>query len=125
MKITLISKAIFTAFVIIIVLFVATGIFDVLLAAINPRFYSNAAFMAIYGVGGIFAALLSFTNAIKTFPEINEAARWSLIIANIIFGGIFFFPLAAIEGGEYEWAFKAFGLTLALGGFIFAKGKVE
>lgn len=104
---------------------VIVSIFDILIVFFNSRFYSNAAFITIFGVGGIFAAVFSYMYAIKLSPDKNEWARWSLIVTMIISGILFFFLLSKIEGGEYGAAFKAYGLTIALTSFIFIKGKVD
>jgi hypothetical protein len=58
-------------------------------------------------------------------PVKNEATRWSILLLLIASGIAFFFPLANMEGGEYEAAFRSFGLTLSLSSLLFVKGKVE
>ena len=110
---------------IILGLFIAASFLDILLAAIHPRFYSMGAFMAIFGVAGIFAALICYSVAIDMAPVKNEWARWTAIILIIISGIVFFFPLATLEGGEYEYAFKSFGVAMAAASLFFVKGKVE
>jgi len=118
-------KYLLAAVVVILVAFVATSIFDVVAAVVNLRFYSTAAFITIFGVGGIFAGLISYVTSIGLAPEKNESARWSIIAVMIGSGLLFFFPLATVEGGEYEAAFKSFGVTLALSSLLFMKGKID
>ncbi|MBK7434593.1 MAG: hypothetical protein IPI66_12325 [Chitinophagaceae bacterium] len=110
---------------IILLTFVIASLFDIVIAVMNPRFYSTAAFITVFGVAGIFAAVFCYVKAIERATVKNEFARWSIIILMVITGLLFFFPLAALEGGEYEAAFKSFGVTLALASFIFVKGKVD
>lgn len=110
---------------IIIVMFVIVSLFDIVLAVMNSRFYSNAAFIVTFGVGGIFAGVIGYMQSISLAPVKNEWARWSLIILLILTGSLFFFVLAKLEGGEYESAFRAYGLTMALSSLLFIKGKVD
>lgn len=111
--------------VVIVLLFVAASLLDIIVAAIYPRFYSTAAFVVVFGVAGIFAAFFSYTYAIALAPVKNEFSRWSVIITMIATGLVFFFFLSALEGGEYEAAFRSYGVTLALTSIIFMKGKIE
>ena len=110
---------------IILVMLLITSLFDILLVFFFPRFYSPAAFIVTFGVGGIFAAVFAYVYAIKLAPQKNERARWSLIITIVSTGLLFFFLVAKIEGGEYAPAFKSFGITATLSAFLFAKGKVD
>ena len=110
---------------IIILFFTGTSIFDIVINAVYPRFYSTAAFIVIFGVGGIFAGVFCYTKSIDWSPVKNEVTRWSVIILMILTGLAFFFPLAALEGGEYEAAFRSYGFTLAITSLLFVKGKVE
>ncbi len=110
---------------IILVTFIAVSLFDIVLAVLNPRFYSVAAFIVSFGVGGIFAGTIAYTNCISLFKVKNEKARWTLIGFIILIGMLFFFPLSKMEGGEYGPAFKAFGITLAASSLLFAKGKPD
>ncbi len=110
---------------IILLIFIVVSLFDVVLAVLNPRFYSNALFITTFGVGGIFASTLGYLQSIPLATEKNEFDRWSLIMVLIIAGLLFFFPLAKMEGGEYAAAFKAYGATMALSSFLFAKGKID
>lgn len=118
-------KPLLTAVGAIIIVFVAVSLFDILIAVLYARFYSPAAFVVTFGVGGIFAAVLSYQYGIDKATEKNETARWTLITLLIVTGLVFFFFLAKLEGGEYEAAFKAYGATLALGSLLFVKGKVD
>lgn len=110
---------------VIAIVFIVASIFDIIMAVIHTRFYSNLAFIVIFGVAGIFAALLSYTYAIGAAVEKNQLVRWTIIITNIIAGLAFAFPLAAMEGGEYEAAFRSYGITLGLGTLFFARLKLE
>jgi len=125
MKIPGILRAILNCTGIIVVVFIAVSLFDVVLAVLNPRFYSVAAFIITFGVGGIFAGTIAYTNGISLVEVKSEKARWTLIGFIILAGMLFFFPLSALEGGEYGPAFKAFGITLAASSLLFAKGKPD
>jgi len=103
--------------------FVSTSLFDIVLVFFFPRFYSNAAFITTFGVGGIFAGVIGYMNGMERSVKKNETARWGFISLLIMTGLLFFFLLAKIEGGEYEPAFKAFGATMALSSLLFVKGK--
>ncbi len=118
-------KPLITAVSAIIIVFVAVSLFDILISVFYARFYSPAAFVVTFGVGGIFAAVLAYQYGINMAVQKDETARWSLIVLLIAAGLLFFFFLAKLEGGEYEAAFKAYGATLALGSLLFAKGKVD
>lgn len=119
-----IISPILTAILVIIVMFVIVSIADVVLSVISRRFYSTAAFIVIFGVGGIFAAIFSYSYGMGV-SEKNTMARWMVVCTIIISGLLFFFPLSAMEGGEYEPAFKAYGVSLVLGTLLAAKAKVE
>lgn len=114
-----------TAIVTIFLVFVITSLFDVILVFFFPRFYSNAAFITTFGVGGIFAGTMGYMNGMERSIKKNETARWGFISLLIIIGLLFFFLLAKLEGGEYEPAFKSFGATLAISSLLFVKGKPE
>ncbi len=118
------SKAVLICIATILLTFVIVSLFDIVIAVIYSRFYSDAAFIVTFGVGGIFAGVLGYMNGIAATTK-TEAGRWILILLLIVAGVIFFFPLAAIEGGEYKAAFKAYGLTMGLSTFIFMKEKIE
>ena len=110
---------------IILLMLIIISLFDILLFFFYSRFYSKAAFIVTFGVGGVFAGIFAYMNSIKLAPEKKETARWSLILSIITLGLLFFFLISKIEGGEYEPAFKSFGITLALTSFLFTKGKVD
>ena len=114
-------KPLITALLIIIIIFVAASLLDILIIFIYPRFYSTAAFITTFSVGGIFAGVMGYMNGMDNATEKNETARWLLISFLIVTGLLFFFPLAKLEGGEYEAAFKAFGATQALSSLLFVK----
>jgi hypothetical protein len=109
----------------IIIVFVAVSLLDIVISVLYLRFYSSAAFIVTFGVGGIFAAVLGYMYGIEQAGEKDEAIRRTIIIYIILLGLLFFFLLAKIEGGEYEPAFKAYGITMALGSLLFIKNKME
>jgi hypothetical protein len=106
-------------------LFVAASLFDIVLASIYTRFYSTAAFIVVFGVAGIFAAVLCYGKSIAMAPFKNEFARWSVIIMMWITALLFIFLFSVLEGGEYEVAFISYGVTLALSALFFVKDKIE
>jgi hypothetical protein len=116
-------KSILAAIITIFLVFVITSLFDVVLVFFFPRFYSNAAFIVTFAVGGIFAGVIVYMNGMESAIKKNETSRWGFISLLIITGLLFFFLLAKMEGGEYEPAFKAFGATMALSSLLFVKGK--
>ena len=93
------SKAVLICIATILLTFVIVSLFDIVIAVIYSRFYSDAAFIVTFGVGGIFAGVLGYMNGIAATTK-TEAGRWILILLLIVAGVIFFFPLAAIEGGS-------------------------
>lgn len=112
---------IFTAVLVIVIMLIVTSIVDILVSAIFFRFYSNLAFITIFGVGGIFAGVFSCGYAIDKDPEKIERSRRMIIITNVIAGLLFFSLISEIEGGEYAVPFKAYGATLAIAGWFFGK----
>lgn len=117
-------KSILVCAVAIILVFVAVSFLDIVIAVMYARFYSNAAFIVTFGVGGIFAAVLGYMNGIEKAERKDGTSRWILVIFMILTGILFFTFLARIEGGEYEAAFKAYGITLAVGSLLFAREKI-
>lgn len=109
---------------IIILLFVITSLFDIVIAVFYSRFYSTAAFIVTFGVGGIFAGVFSYSYAVGYAAVKNNFTRWSVIILIWVTAALFIYPLSALEGGEYRSAFISFGITLALTTLLFVKGKV-
>jgi len=118
-------KYILAAIGVIITVLIAFSLLDIFIAFFYLRFYTHLSFIVSFGVGGIFAGVFGYVYAIQLAPEKNEFARWSLISTILFMGLLFFFFISRMEGGEYEPAFKAFGATLTLAGFLFIKGKVE
>lgn len=116
-------KHMLVAMAIIVIAFIAASLIDIILAAIHRRFYSMAAFIVIFGVAGIFAGVISYTTAMEKSVTNDKSAKWSLLSLLILTGLCFFFVLAKIEGGEYEIAFKSFGVTLAASSFLFINEK--
>ena len=116
-------KPLITALLIIIIIFVAASLLDILLIFFYPRFYSTAVFIATFSVCGIFAGVMGYMNGMDNAIEKNETNRWLLISFLMVTGLLFFFPLAKLEGGEYEAAFKAFGATQAMSSLLFVKDK--
>jgi hypothetical protein len=125
MKFSGTTRALLTCLVLIVVLFIIVSLFEIVLAVLYSLFYSPSAFIVTFGVGGVFASTIGYTYAISLAPVKNEFARWSLFTLLKITGLLFFFPLAKIEGGEYEAAFKAYGATMAISSLPFAKRKID
>ncbi|MBK7560559.1 MAG: hypothetical protein IPQ06_09370 [Chitinophagaceae bacterium] len=119
------GKPLVTCISVIILMLIVTSLFDILLVFFYSRFYSVAAFIVIFGVGGIFAGLLSYSYGMNASKEKDAWLRWFLITSMVLSGMLFFFLLSKLEGGEYEPAFKSYGITLALTSFLFAKGKID
>ncbi len=109
---------------IIVFMFILTSLLDVVLAVFSQRFYSTAAFIVMFGVGGVFAAMFSYTKAVDFAGLKNEFTRWSSIILIWIMALLFIFLFSVLEGGEYAAAFISFGITLALTTLLFMKGEV-
>jgi hypothetical protein len=114
-----------TTVAIILLMFVIVSVLDIILAVLNSRFYSTAAFIVIFGVGGVFACIFAYLKAIEMAKLKNEWSRWYIISTIILTGIAFFFPFAKIEGGEYKAAFKAYGLMVTLTTIIFMRGKID
>ncbi len=109
----------------IILMFVVTSLFDILIAVFYSRFYSTAAFVVTFGVGGIFACIFSYSKAVGFAAVKNEFTRWSVILLIWVAAALFIYPLSVLEGGEYQAAFISYGVTLALTTLLFIKGKIE
>ena len=108
----------------IIIVFIAVSLLDILISVLYLRFYTTAAFIVTFGVGGIFAAVLGYMYGMQQAPN-NTTVRWTLIVFHFACGLLFYFLLSKLEGGEYAPAFRAFGATLALGSFLFITDKNE
>ena len=109
----------------IIIVLIAVSLLDILLVVIYPRFYSVALFITSFAVGGIFAGVMGFMAGADYASIKDEWTRWSLLVLIVGTGVLFFFFLSKLEGGEYEPAFKAYGITMALSTLFFVKGKLE
>lgn len=102
-----------------------TTLFDILLVFTQPRFYSNALFIVTFGVGGVFAAVFAYMKGIERSEQKDEMARWSLVGLLVIAGILLYFVIARLEGGEYAFPFRAYGISIALTSLIFVRGKVD
>jgi drug/metabolite transporter (DMT)-like permease len=91
----------------------------VILAAIGFDDYTNAVFIVVFGVGGIFAGILGYMAALDRITPGDRLTSVAILAMQIIIGLLFFFPIAAIEGGEYRVPFKAFGCMLVLSSVFF------
>ncbi len=110
---------------IIMLMFVVTSLFDIVIAVFYARFYTTAAFIVTFGVGGVFASFFSYSKTVGYATVKNEFTRWSAIILIWVTAALFIYPLSVLEGGEYQAAFIAYGVTLALTTLLFIKGKIE
>jgi len=124
MKFLQLWKPVLVALILVSVVFVAAGILDIVLAVLQPRFYSNAAFCVIFGVAGIFASIMAYSSGKYFVTATDKFGRLVLIITIIVAGIIFFFLLASIENREYEWACRSFGITLVGATIFFIKAKL-
>lgn len=119
MKATFYLKMIAISIGISFLTLVAASILDIMLAAFSQRSYSTAVFVVLFGVAGVFAALISYITGLEKAPQKTKTVSRILIAINIVLGLIMFFFVAKIEGGEYEGPFKGFGIMLALSSLIF------
>jgi hypothetical protein len=110
---------------IIFLFFIIISLFDILLAVFYSRFYSTAAFVVTFGVGGVFAAFFCYAKAAAVAGVKSRFTRWTILILIWITALLFIFLLSALEGGEYKAAFIAYGITLALTSLLFVKGDLE
>jgi hypothetical protein len=108
-----------------IVMFVVASLFDIVIAVFYARFYSTAAFIVTFGVGGIFACIFSYSKAVGYAAVKNKFTRWSVIILIWVTAALFIYPLSILEGGEYQAAFISYGVMLALTTLLFIKDKIE
>jgi len=116
-------KAILSCLAIIFGFLIATSVVDIILVVIYPRFYSNALFIVLFSVGGIFAGLVGYMTGMDFVPVKNKTARLGMVSMIVIMGLLFFFLIARIEGGEYKVAFQAYGVTLILSALFAAREK--
>ncbi|MBK8608500.1 MAG: hypothetical protein IPL84_00695 [Chitinophagaceae bacterium] len=110
---------------IIIGMFTVASLFDIVISVFYQRFYSTAAFVVTFGVGGVFASIFSYSKAVGYAAVKNEFTRWCVIISIWITAALFVYPLSVLEGGEYQAAFISYGITLALTTLLFIKGKID
>lgn len=124
MKTTRVLLSFLVCLAVLVVGFVAVSLFDILVAVLYARFYSTAAFIVLFGVGGVFAGILAYGYGISQLKEMGQMGR--LLIAGfiVLLGLFFFFFLAKLEGGEYEAAFKSYGITSAFAAVVLAKEKL-
>lgn len=125
MKLKGLLAPVFTSLAVILAGFIAISIFDIIIAVIYSRFYTNAAFITIFGVGGIFAGMMSYSSGLEMSKDKNPASRIKVTGLIVVTGLIFYFFLARIEGGEYEAAFKSYGVTTALSSLFMARWKID
>jgi hypothetical protein len=110
---------------IIILMFIAVSIFDILISVFYSRFYSTAAFVVTFGVGGVFAAVFSYLKAVEYAAVKNGFTKWSVLILIWVTSALFIYPLSVLEGGEYQSAFMSYGIMLALTSLLFVKDKIK
>jgi hypothetical protein len=109
---------------IIMLMFTIIRLLDIVISVFYARFYSNAAFVVTFGVGGVFACVFSFLKAVEYAVHKNEFTRWSVIILIWVTAALFIYPLSVLEGGEYQAAFISYGITLAFTTLLFINGKI-
>lgn len=99
--------------------FVAASLLDIFISVLKSRFYTEVAFVVTFVVVGIITASVAYIN-LSEIQAYKSAATHDTILATLIISGlVFFFPLAKIEGGEYEVAFKGYGAAIAATSFLF------
>lgn len=121
MKLTRVLQSLLACLFVLAVAFVAVSLFDILLAVLYLRFYTTAAFIVIFGVGGIFAGVLAYSAGIFFIKENTPSTRWLVGGFILLAGLIFVLLLARLEGGEYEAAFRSFGITSGIAAFVMAR----
>jgi hypothetical protein len=113
------------ALAMIILLLLATSLLDILLVFFYARFYTSILFIVTFGVGGVFAGTMGYMYGMQSAMYKDELTRWMLIIFIILIGLLLFLVVVIFEGGEYEGAFRAYGITMALSTLLFIRGKAE
>ena len=110
-------------FAIVFMVLIAAGIFDIILSIIGEIFrgYSYAAFIVIFGVAGIFAAV--FTLSPPELLRKETVPQWVVLVFNLIIGLLYIFPFARLEAGQYAPAFRALGIML-LAASVFSFGLI-
>jgi hypothetical protein len=106
---------------VILLMFIMISIFDIVLSVLYTRFYSTASFVATFGVGGVFACIFSFSQAVEYAAVKDEFTRRSVTIMILVTAALFIYPLSVLEGGEYQAAFISYGITLALTSILYIK----
>jgi hypothetical protein len=86
-------KPLLATSLIIAIIFVIASLFDIILIFLYPRFYSTAAFIVTFAVGGIFAGTIGYIYGMERFVEKKKTAKWLLISFSILTGLFFSFPL--------------------------------
>ena len=75
----------------IIGILVFVTLFDIVVAVVSGRFYSDAAFVALFGVSGVFAAFLGYGAGVDTAMTKNKSTRISLGLLIAVTGLLFIF----------------------------------
>ncbi len=98
---------------------VVASILDIILATIGEftGTYSNVAFVVIFGVAGIFAAVFTLSPPEK-FNK-NPVPLWVMLVYNLIIGALYYFLISLLEGGEYELPFRSLAVMLVAGSLFF------
>jgi hypothetical protein len=91
---------------------VVVSLFDIVISVVQMRFYTDAAFITLFGVAGVFAAFLGCLFGMEIAGNKNRTTRISLSVFLILVGILFFFLISEFEGGEYRSPFKAYGITI-------------
>jgi len=102
-------KSILVSIIVIAVMFFLVSVFDILLAVLSMRFYSTVAFIVLFGVGGIFAALFSYSYGIGIASQKDKWTRWSVLGSIVSTGLLFFFFLAPWRVGNTSLLLKHLG----------------
>ena len=119
------TKHLVAALIYIIGMLVFVSLFDIIVAVLGGRFYSDAAFVALFGVSGVFAAFLGYGAGVDTAETKNKTTRRSLGSLLAITGLLFIFFFSEIEGGEYRIPFKAYGITIVATSLFLLSGKFD
>ena len=107
-----------SAFLALVALFLLVSLVDVVMIFLYPRFYSLLLFICSFGVAGVFAGLFAYGAGRQQIPSINRRQETLVFALVSLMGILFVFPLSLLEGGEYEPAFKAYGIGTLLGSFL-------
>lgn len=118
-------RSLLAALAVIVIVFVAVSLLDIVIAVVYLRFYTTAAFVTTFAVGGIFAAVLGYIYGMEQSGDDKITSHWMLILFFLLCGVLFYFLLSKLEGREYGPALKAYGITLALGSLLFIGNKIK